>query len=111
ALDGRMALRIERVHEWRANDRFCIRQAEQLKPGGIGVDDDAFLYVRDRVGRASHKGLELFAVLARRVDRRLQGARLLVGIELARYHGARTRRMLERRSRARTLRHGRSDDG
>ncbi len=40
--------------------------AEQLEPGAVGIHDDAFLHVRDGIGGAFEKILQLLAVFARR---------------------------------------------
>jgi len=41
-----------------------VLEAEQLEPGGIRIDDDAFLHLSDRIGRLLKNGIELAARLA-----------------------------------------------
>ena len=57
ALDRGVRLGVEGIHQRRADDRVGIREAVQLEPRRIRVDDDAFLHVRDRIGRAGHERL------------------------------------------------------
>ena len=92
AFDRGVRLGVECVHQRRADERVRIRQAVQIEPRGIGVDDDAFLHVRDGVGRAGHERLQLVAILARRADRAVE--RLRAGRALR----ARARRRACRRS-------------
>ena len=99
ALDRGVRLGIERVHQRRADERVGVRQAVQLEPRGIGVDHDAFLHVRDGVGRAGHERLQLIAILARGADRAVERARLAMRFELARDDGLQAHRMLQRHRR------------
>ena len=78
-----MRLLLEQIHERRAGERIVAGIAEQLEPRAVGIDDDAFLHVRDGVGRAFEKVLQLLAVLARRGQRGRQRALQAVGAQLA----------------------------
>jgi hypothetical protein len=69
AFQGTMTVGIEKIHERLRDDRRDVGQPEQLEPGRIGIDDDTFLDMRDRVGRAGHERAHLVAVLAGRCQR------------------------------------------
>ena len=84
ALEGGVRLVFEQIHERRAGERVVARIAEQFDPRAIGVHDDAFLHVRDGVGRAFEKVLQLLAVFARRGQRGRQRALQAMGAQLAR---------------------------
>ena len=83
ALDRGVVVGIEGVHQRRADDLLGIRIAEEREPGGIRVDDDAFLHLRDRVGRALDDVLELLLGFARGGERRGQRAVEAVGAKFA----------------------------
>jgi hypothetical protein len=78
---------VEQIHQRLADDAAAILVAEQFEPGLVGVDDDAFLHLQDRVvGTLQHR-LELAAIVARglqcRVERPFEAERT----QLARQHG------------------------
>ena len=79
-----MRFLFEQIHQRRAGQRIVAGVAEQLEPRAVGIDDDAFLHVRDGVRRALEKILQLLAVLARRRQRGRQRALQPVGAQLAR---------------------------
>jgi hypothetical protein len=109
ALDGRVVVRIEGVHQRRAHDILGVRIAEQREPGGIRVDDDAFLHLRDRVGRALDDVLQLLLVFAGGSERRRQRAIEAVGPELATDHQLQPRDVRERHRVLRAERQGLGD--
>ena len=78
-----MRLLLEQIHERRAGERIVARVAEQLEPRPVGIDDDALLHVGDGVGRALEEILQLFAILARRGQRRGQRALEAMRAQLA----------------------------
>jgi hypothetical protein len=57
--------------------------AEQLEPGAIRVDDDAFLHVRDGIRGPFEKMLQLLAVFAGGGKRRRERALQPIGAQLA----------------------------
>jgi len=69
-----MGFLLEQIHEGRARQRVVFGVAEQFEPGAVRIHDDAFLHMRDRIGRAFQKILQLFAIFARRGQRGRQGA-------------------------------------
>ncbi len=87
ALEGGVAAGVEQVHERLAEQVARIRVAEEFAPGGIDVDDDAFLHVRDRIGRARHERTHLVAVLAGGRERAVQRMVEPRGVEFARGDG------------------------
>ena len=86
ALERRMSLGLEQVHQRSAGERIVARVAEQLEPRAIGIDDDAFLHVRDRVGGAFEEPLQLLAIFARRGQRRRQRPLEAMRAQLAAHH-------------------------
>ncbi len=86
ALERGMSLGLEQIHQRRAGERIVARVAEELEPGAIGVDDDAFLNVCDRIGRAFEEALQLLAILARRGQGRGQRPLQAVRAQLAAHH-------------------------
>ncbi len=72
ALERGVAAAVEQVHQRLAQQVARLRMAKELAPGRIDVDDDPFLDVRDRVGRAGHERAHLVAVLARGGKRAVQ---------------------------------------
>ena len=72
--ERRMGFLLEQIHQRRAGECILAGIAEQLQPRSVGIDDDALLHVRDGVGRALEEILQLLAILARRGQRRRQGA-------------------------------------
>ena len=87
ALEGRVAAGVEHVHERLAEQVARIRVPEEFAPGRIDVDDDAFLHVRDRVGRARHERAHLVAVLTGGGERAVQCIVEPCGVEFARGDG------------------------
>ena len=82
ALDRGVVVGVEGVHQRRADDLLGIRIAEEREPGGIRVDDDAFLHLGNGVGRSFDDVLQLLLRLARRGERRGQRAVEPVGAKL-----------------------------
>ncbi len=64
ALQRGVRIGLEQIHERRAGERIVAGVTEELEPRPIGIDDDALLYVGDRVGRSLEEILQLFAILA-----------------------------------------------
>ena len=91
ALEGGVAALLEEVHQRLAEQGRRFLVAEQLDPGRVDVDDDAFLHVGDRVGRPGHEGLHLVAVLAGRGQRAGQRAVEARGVQFAGSHGLQPR--------------------
>ena len=83
ALDGGVVVRIEGVHQRRADDLLGFRVAEKREPRRVRVDDNAFLYQGNRVGRALDDVLQLLLGLARRGERGGERAVEAVGAKLA----------------------------
>ncbi len=61
---------IEQIHHGLADQ--AVEAAEQFRPRGIGVDDDALLHLHDGVVRSLQHGLELASGIAGRLDGRVQ---------------------------------------
>ena len=69
AFERGMRLLFEQIHQGHALQGVIAGVAEQLKPGTVGVDDDAFLHMGDCVRRTLEKILQLLPVFARRRQR------------------------------------------
>ena len=82
-----MAAGVEQVHERLPKQVARIRVPEEFAPGGIDVHDDAFLHVRDRIGRARHERTHLVTVLAGGRKRAAQRMVEPCGVECARGDG------------------------
>ena len=65
ALQRRLRLAVEQVHDWLTHQRAGIGIAEQFEPGAVDLHDDAFLHLRDRVVGAMQDGLELSSIILR----------------------------------------------
>ncbi len=85
ALQGGLVGLIEQVHHRLADQ--AVEAPEQLGPGGIGVDDDAFLNLHDGVVRSLQHGLELASGIARRLDGRIQRPLQSERAQLAQHDG------------------------
>ncbi len=86
ALERGMRAVFEQVHERLADDRAGIRVAEQLEPGLVGIDHDAFLHLQDGVvGTLQHR-LQLAPIVARRLQRGIQRALEPERAQFARNH-------------------------
>ena len=85
ALERGVRAVIEQVHQRLADDRAAVVVAEQLEPGLVGVDDDAFLHLQDRVVRALQHRLQLAAVVARGLQRGVERALEAERAQLARH--------------------------
>ena len=82
-----MAAGVEHVHERLTEQVAWIRVPEEFAPGGIDVHDDAFLHVRDRVGRARHERTHLVAVLTSGRERAVECVVEPCGVKCARGDG------------------------
>ena len=82
-----MAAGVEHVHERLPKQVARVRVPEEFAPGGIDVDDDAFLHVCDRIGRAGHERTHLVTVLAGGRKRAAQGMVQPCSVECARGNG------------------------
>ena len=78
---------LEQVHERLVDDRARVRVTEQLEPGLVGVDDDAFLHLQDGVVGALQDRLQLAAVVAGGLQRGIQRALEPERAQFARHHG------------------------
>ena len=104
-----MGFLFEQVHQRRAGQGVVGGIAEQLDPGPVGVDDDAFLHVGDGVGGAFQKVMQLFAVLACRGQRGEQRPFQAIGPQLTRGHRLQAAAVGERDHVLRTETHGLGD--
>ena len=68
---------------WPTSD---VIDAEQLEPGRVGVDDDAFLDLHDRIVRALQHGFELAAGVVRGFEGGVQRALEAERAQLAQHH-------------------------
>jgi hypothetical protein len=84
ALERRVRLRLEQIHERDARERILAGVAEQLEPRPVGIHDDALLHVGDGVGRSLEEFLQLLPILARRRQGGGQGALEAVRAQLPR---------------------------
>ena len=87
SLDRRVAAPLEQVHERLPEQVARVSTAEEIAPGRVHVDDDAFLHVRDRIGRAGHERAHLIAVLPRRGQRAIERLVEAGRVEFARGDG------------------------
>ena len=106
-----MRLRLEQIHQGRAGERILARVAEQLEPRSVGIDDDAFLHVSDRVGGALEESLQLLAILARRGERARERPLEAMCAQLAGHHRLQAAAVGERHHVLRARAHRVGDDG
>ena len=65
AFEGGVRFLLEQIHERRSVEGVALGVAEQFHPGTVGIHDDAFLHMRDGIGRPLEKILQLLAILTR----------------------------------------------
>ncbi len=99
----------EQIHDRLADEAVRRDDAEQLEPGRIGVDDDAFLHLDDRVVRAFENGFELPARIARRLECGFERAFQAERTQLASHHRLQAGGACKRDDIAGTARHGNGD--
>jgi hypothetical protein len=85
---------VEKVHDRLTDERFI--GAEELQPRRIGIDDDAFLNLNDRVVRALQDYFQLAARVMSRFEGAVQGAFESERTQLAQNHRLQTRRISQR---------------
>ena len=87
ALERGVRAIVEQIHQRLADHGVGVVVAEQLEPGLVGVDDDAFLHLQDGVVGALQDRLQLAAIIARGLQRGVERAFEAERTQLAREHG------------------------
>ena len=80
-----MAVVLEEVHQGLTDQCIFGLEAEELEPGRVDADNDAFLGDCNGVGRTIHQGLHLLAILRGRQLCVLERTLQLEGAQLARH--------------------------
>ena len=111
ALERGVRAIVEQVHQRLPDHRARIGVAEQLQPGLVGVDHDAFLHLQDGVvGTLQHR-LQLAAIVAGGLQRRVERALQTERAQLARHHRLHAFGRRQRDDVARAEAHARGDVG
>jgi hypothetical protein len=95
-LECGMATGLEQVHQRLAEQVAGITAPEELDPRWIHVDDDAFLHVRNGIGRACHEGAHLVAILVGGCKRAAQGMIEAGGVQFSRCYRLQSRVGMQR---------------